>query len=214
MSEVGRPLFYMAPMQNAAPIAALGILSYNRRHCMSALDKMSISIADPFVNARRHWRHINGRSLHDYAPLYWSTHTPMQYVVTIKSRTLPEDDLVFFVLDAAQVLTLSGVMTTDGNAANEETVIYEGRGALDRLDWRIIQTPNCYSPSYKRRKCAEVLVPNHVPTENISYIAVRTEEVALALRPTLKALTRELTNAGVPHQVVSDVRVCRTYYYN
>ncbi len=213
MCEIGARLFYMAPIQNAAPIAALGILSYNQRHSMPALDSLTTSIADPFVNARRHGKQIGGRSLHDFVPLYWATHTPMQYVVTVKNGILRENDLVFFSLDAAQVLTLPGVMTTDGNAANDETAFYEGRGALDRLDWRILQTPNCYSRHYKRRKCAEVLVPDHVPADNLSYIAVRTEEVAFTLRSTLKALTREFMNARVPHRVLPDVRVCRTYYY-
>jgi len=214
MSETGAQLYYMAPMQSAAAIALLGILSYNQRQRVPALDKLSVSIADPFVNARRHWRQINGRSLHDFVPLYWATHTPMQYVVTRKTRTLREDDLVFFVLDAAQVLTVPGVMTTDGNAASQETVFYEGMGALPHLDLEIICTPNCYSPDYKRRKCAEVLVPDRIPPDKISYIAVRTDEVASTLRSTLTALTHGLEKAAVPHRAVSDVRVCRMYYYN
>lgn len=213
MSETGAQLYYMAPMQNAALIALFGILSYNQRHRVPAIDKVSVSIADPFVNARRHCRQINGRSLHDFVPLYWATHTPMQYVVTIKNGTLAQDDLVFFVLDAVQVRTLPGVMTADGNAASQETVVYEGVGALQHLDWRIIRTPNCYSHDYKRRKCAEVLVPDHVPADRISYIAVRTDEVASRLRSTLKALTREMKKADIRHRAVSDVRACRRYYY-
>jgi len=201
-------------MQNAASIALLGILSYNQLQRLPELDKLSVSIADPFVNRRRHRRQINGRSLHDFVPLYWATHTPMQYVDTVKNGTLPEDDLVFFVLDAGQVLTLPGVMTTDGNAASKETVVCEGLGALLHLDLGIIRTPDCYSHDWKRRKCAEVLVPDRVPTDKISYIAVRTDEVASQLRSTLKTVTDELKKADIPHRAVSDVRVCRMYYYN
>ncbi len=126
-------LYYMAPIENAPLIAALGILPYNFIHANERIAALVRTIADPFVNQRRHHIALDGRPLHDYVPLYWATHTPMQYVVTFH-HNLPQDQLVFFVMDSDRVLALPGVLTTDGNAASAETVFYTGDGALEYLD--------------------------------------------------------------------------------
>lgn len=168
----------MAPMSNVPYILAYGILSYNEVKSHPDLINNSASIADPFVNNRRHRVVVGGKSLHDYVPLYWATHTPMQYVVTIKERRLDQRDLVFFVFEAKRVLAIPGVVTTDGNAASSETRFFNGKGAIEHLDWGILNTRNCYSREYKRRKCAEVLVPKKIPTSLIGAIVVYDEEAA------------------------------------
>jgi len=213
MFDPEHKLYYMAHIRNAPTIPILGILSYNQVRSTPALDKLSVSIADPFVNMRRHRLRISGRSLHDYVPLYWATHTPMQYV-TVRDGVLREDDLVFFVPDALRVFRLPGVMTTDGNAASQETKFWEGEGALPHLDWNIIHTPNCFSREYKRCKCAEVLVLDRIAPDCISYIAVRTEQVASALRSILTTPSVEMKKLGAPDQAATEVRVCSAHYYH
>ena len=172
-----RPLYYVAPigpapLGNATLIRMFGVWSYNRRHAKTqqcpVFQEMTTSIADPEVNSRRDRRSIDGRPLHDYANLYWVTHTPMQYVLQI-----PKDELVFFVFDADEILQLPDVLTTDGNAACNETQFFQGRGAEPYLDWRILNTRNCHTPVYKRKKCAEVLVPERVCPELIKEVYVR-----------------------------------------
>ena len=192
--ELGCWLYYMAPEQNAFWIAGLGILSYNLKAKLPDLQDVSASIADPFVNTRRHGRQVGGQDLHDYVPLYWATHTPMQYVVTHK-RLLPQDDLAFFVLNAVRVLALPGVWSTDGNAASSETAFYEGAGALPFLDWQILATPNCWSYAYKRKKCAEVLVPNRIGPELIRRVVVHSEA-------TCRELREQMTRIGRPTPVI------------
>ncbi|MCS6804592.1 MAG: DUF4433 domain-containing protein [Blastocatellia bacterium] len=186
----GSNLFYMAPMLNAPYIAQYGIMSFNTLRSHPELAKVSGSIAHPFVNARRHGRLVGHRSLHDYVPLYWVTHTPMQYVVTIRDRRLPQQDLVFFLFDARLILQLPGVWTTDGNAASSETRFYEGTGALTHLDWGILNTPNCFSKEYKRRKCAEVLVPDMITRELINSIAVYNQQAANNLIEAVTVITQ------------------------
>lgn len=205
----GSNLFYMAPIQNAPYIAQYGVMSFNRVRSHSALTTASRSIADPFVNARRHSRFIDQRSLHDYVPLYWVTHTPMQYVVTIRDGKLSQEDLVFFVFDAQRVLQLPGVWTTDGNAASDETRFYEGADALPHLDWRILNTTNCYSKEYKRRKCAEVLVPDIIPRELIEEVAVYSEQAATKLRTLILQVSQSAAQ-WIQHKLV---RRPQFYYY-
>ena len=166
-------LYYMARMvPNAAVIAVSGILSYNRVQNDPVVRSYSISIADPFVNERRSYILVGGRPVHDYVPLYWATHTPMQYVVTVSRSVLSNEDLVFFILDSAVVLRLPGVWTTDGNAASNVTHAFPGDGAVGHVDWNIVRTRNCYSREYKRKKCAEVLVPDFIPAACFTKIAV------------------------------------------
>ncbi len=125
-----RPLYCMAPMGpppagNAAMIRVIGILSYNQRHKNPQLGQFVSSIANPSVNQQRHWRQIGERTLHDFVPFCWATHTPMQYV-TMRDKVIPQDELVFFVCDAEEILELPGIWTSDGNTASNETSVFPG----------------------------------------------------------------------------------------
>ena len=191
-------------MDNAPSIARRGILSFNALRENSDLRESSVSIADPFVNNRREGRQLDGRSLHDFVPLYWATHTPMQYVVT--DQRLPQEDLVFFVLEAERILDLPGVWTTDGNAASRSTTIYPGRGALQSLDWVILRTRNCFSSEYKRKKCAAVLVPDRIGPDLFARICVHSD------RSRVKLCERIIEQDNVIRKLPL-ITVDRTLYY-
>jgi hypothetical protein len=175
----------MAPLHNAKMIALLGVYSFNKIHSLPRLAKQSSSIADPFVNDRRDSIRIDGCSLHDFVPLYFATHTPMQYVVTVKQKTLAQSELIFFVFDANQIFELPGVLSTDGNAASRQTEFYQGNGSLQYIDWNIINKCECWSKDYKRRKCAEVLVPDHIPCNMIRAIVVNQKSTMRKLRSSI-----------------------------
>ena len=156
-------LYYMFPIENLPSILTLGILSHNH---VSALSHQSFS--DWAVQRRRSSLiPFRGKSLHDYVPLYFGSHTPMQYHFTQSTRrVIEQDDLIFIELDALKVFELPDVIYTDGNAASSGTVAYLMPAYLRKLDWHLIyHVRRCYSKEYKRRKSAEVLVPNSVPTE-------------------------------------------------
>jgi hypothetical protein len=212
-----RPLYYMAPMGplpigNAAFIRLLGIFSYNQQKLNPVLVKFSSSIADPGVNYRRHWRRVGDRPLHDFVPFYWATHTPMQYVQSVRDKVIPQDDLVFYVVDADEILDMAGIWTTDGNAASHETAAYLGRGAEPVLDWKVLNTRDCYSPEYKRRKCAEVLVPDRVPPELIQRICVYSESAIAELDRRTGLFLHSLGVANISVIPVV-IEVCRDLYY-
>jgi hypothetical protein len=156
------------------------------------------------VNHRRHDKIIDGRSLHDYVPLYWATHTPMQYVQTIRDGVLAEDELVVFVLLASLVLEFPGVITTDGNAASNETAFYSGNGALPFIHWDKVFTRNAWSRDFKWRKCAEVLVPDQVPTSCFRRVVVRTNATPGTLERSIRELHDRLPGSPRPPTVVAD----------
>lgn len=185
-------LYYMAALEpNAAIIANIGILSHNSVSAVPNLQPVVRSIADPSVNRRRATRMLNGRVVHDYVPLYWAHHTPMQFVI-LRDNVIAKEDLVFVVCDSHKVAAISGVLSSDGNAASSESTFYEGLGAITQIDWAIISSPNAFSKKYKWQKCAEVLVPDRLPQSCITYLAVVSEgakaRLSLAINATQQTL--------------------------
>ncbi len=81
-------LYYMLHIENVPLVMTKGILSYNKVRAIS-----HISFADISVQRRRDNLYIQGenRHIHDYVPLYFTTHTPMQYVLTQKKELLPKE---------------------------------------------------------------------------------------------------------------------------
>jgi hypothetical protein len=136
----------------------------------------------------------------------------MQYVVTIKEKRLKEQDLVFIIFDSEEVLSLPGVLTTDGNAASEETRFWIGKGALSSIDWEIINTPNCYSKIYKRKKCAEVLIPHELPAVLIKRICVMSTDAKTTLEAELLRVAQIARQYGIPMRSIKPEVVKELFY--
>jgi hypothetical protein len=181
-----RPLYYMTPIENVASIAVRGIRSYELASRMRPRPR---SVADRSVNARRDDLELEGRPIHSFVPLYWATHTPMQYLVTQKRRTILQSELVFVEV-SNDVLDFEGAWMSDGNAAKGKTSFYPQRSGAREVDWEIIDTPNCYSETYRWRKAAEVLVPDRVPPRYFTRICVRTPRARARVRREIDALLR------------------------
>ncbi len=169
-------LHYMAPLATTPLIAALGILSFDLRSELEKEDQWrrllrlmgSESIADQMVQHRRDHKVLDGKSLHEYVPLYFGTHTPMQYVVT---RDSPEEQsrvITFAEVNLEKVLGLDGVWFTDGNAASDDTSFYNGIEGVEAVHWDLVLGKEpCSSDEWKRWKAAEVLVPRQIAPEYV-----------------------------------------------
>lgn len=210
MDAIDRDLYYMTPIANVGSILRHGILSFNNVRSDPAVASRSQSIADPNVNARRSVRSVDGRSLHDFVPLYWATHTPMQYVRTVSPGGFSQEELIFFAFAARDLLVLPGILTCDGNAASNDTTFYDGAGALPFIDWRVVDTRNCYSSEYKRLKCAEVLVPDRIERRLIRAIFCSTVSSRDAINKLLSERRSQFTIALLN---ASAVRIARHLYY-
>lgn len=154
-------LHCIMPFANLPSVQQHGILSYAR-----ATKVPHASMADEAVQARRSSRVIpGGRSLHDYSNLYIDARNPMMYVRR-------DRHLDFCVLRVStDVLDIAGAIIADGNAAAGWTRFYpspSGLAALDRdvvfaHDWTVAGITDG-----KRRRCAEVLVPDRIPPEYVT----------------------------------------------
>jgi hypothetical protein len=154
----------MAPKMNMPSILDKGILCHNKAQGIEHIDFSLYG-----VQKRR-------LPYHDYVPLYFNTHTPMQYVLThdVKGRkaVIEQSDLVFILFKAQTIFSIPNVQFTDGNAADRESTLYKEMTDLGKLDWPVILEKNrCYNSELKRKKAAEVLVPSRIPPEYFQKIA-------------------------------------------
>ena len=193
-------LYYIAPVSNIPSILARGILSFNR---VQKIEHQDFSMR--YVQKRREEEIPGtGKEIHDYVPLYFATHTPMQRVLIFGTKNKPRSisciELAFIVLNGSSIFQQPGVIFTDGNAASEKTGFYTNLADLEKLDWDIIRRRSGTTRDYKRKKAAEVLVPNFIPVTYFNKIVVFNEDV--------KKILCDVTDSKhlSKHQFVSDMR--------
>jgi hypothetical protein len=163
--EIGRryqlfPANHMTHLSNfAAIVAAGGLSSYNRMRGGSYFN-----LANEDVQAGRALITVpeTGRPLHDYVPLYFAFKTPMVAVNQAHNESL------LFLRFPLDLLAMGGVVITDGNARSRETrfQIYEQIDDLGFIDAKAVNTvkyAGIGKESIKRRKQAEILVPDFLP---------------------------------------------------
>jgi hypothetical protein len=180
-------LMHLVNIENVASILRHGLLSYNAVRRMG-LKYEDVSMSE--VQERRARTRLAGRSLHEYASLYFWPRNAMLF----KLREI-QDQLVVLVVNP-DVLSRGEAYFTDGNAAADGTTAYFGAPLLAHLPWNIIKAErwNTY-PDGKRIACAEVLVYPCVPPDDIAGIACRTSAQRAILQATCPELGLEIVEA-------------------
>jgi hypothetical protein len=162
---------FITPISNLGSILMHGILSHDR-----AAQLEHLSVALETVQDRRHVKPVpGGLSLHSYANLYFDARNPMM------SRLRDRADLVVVRVSPA-VLDIPDAVVSDGNAAAAGTRFYPSPEGLRHLDSGLVFAHYWTDPDYwqmkekKRVRCAEILVPNLIPSTYINGCYVDTEE--------------------------------------
>ena len=167
--ELPKYLFHITSIENLPSIAQSGLASHNRAH----EDFVPDDISDTDVQERRRRKRdpLYRRPLHDYVPLYFRARNPMLYVrKEIQARLA-----VLYV--AGSVLGDPGVLFTDGNAAAANTRFFDSLDDLTQLDWECLKAEDwTLHEDGKRKRCAEVLVPHHIPRRRIKRIVVASKQ--------------------------------------
>ncbi len=72
-----------------------------------------------------------------------------------------------------EILCSPGVVFTDGNVAASETRFFNSLDGLGELDWGCLEAKlwTDYDDG-KRKRCAEVLVPDHIPKRRVRRIVL------------------------------------------
>jgi len=174
-------LHFITAIKNVPSIMKHGIVSHNRSKQL----KIEVcDISEPGVQARRAVKKIPGtnRRLHDYANLYFDAHNPML------SARRSENSQICVLRVKKTVLDIEGVVITDQNAARPcwFKTVDEGLPLLKKDEvyavWWTDDDDDYWE--YERKKgikCAEVLVPDYVPSDYIIGAYVDSEETLIKL---------------------------------
>ena len=119
-------------------------------------------------------------------PLFFAAKPPM-----LSSVRKMQQDVLYLHIDP-NVLTLPLASFTDGNTAGNATRFFKQLESLRELDWPVLTAANwktVESPEsaeeIKRRRSAEVLIPDCVPVSFLTAVSTRTEELAAKVKTIL-----------------------------
>ena len=162
---------YITAIGNMKSILDRGILCHRL-----AGSCQHVSVADNDVQNRRSNKQIPGTSktIHDYVNLYFDAHNPML------SRLRDKNNSICILQIRPDVLDLPEVIVSDMNAARNWARFKQVEDGLDMIDksvvfavsWKYPDEPS-KEDEYKRKKCAEILVPECIGTEYLfgAYVA-------------------------------------------
>lgn len=164
-----KSLYYLTHVNNLASIFEQGILAHAR---VEELNLPFTPIYDRgIVGNRKNKSTPDGKSLWEYANLYFQPRNPMMYRVIHEK----EKGEIVVIGVTPNALTGSGVLITDGNAASEPTRFYSVSEGLKviREQRKIIQSDWWNEMDGSKRKImAECLVPGQIKPELIHTIFV------------------------------------------
>ncbi len=156
-------LHYITHTDNVASILANGILSHRL-----SVPYHPVSVAMNEIQDRRAVRVVpQGQPIHSYACLYFHARNAMLY--KIRQR---HEELAILQINSA-VLDTSNAIIADGNASSDYTRFYPSPSGLDALQSATVfarywTSDDPYEQLRMRRaRCAEVLVPDRIPSHLI-----------------------------------------------
>ena len=169
--SVVKEFHYITPVANLTSIAAGGILSHSL-----ATKLAHTSVASETIQDRRVGKRVPTRLLlHEYVNLYFDARNSMMFYLKSNSS----EPIV--VLQVSQdVLDIPGAVITDGNAACNTTQFYISPDGLKHLDQdRVYATwwtdPDPFiKAENKRKRSAEVLIPERIPVDYIEGFFAKT----------------------------------------
>ncbi len=177
-----KTLYYITHIDNVPSMLAKGILSH------AEMERQGVTHTPIYdkgiVSNRKEKRTPDGRSLWDYANVYFNARNPMLY--RVKAENGFKDLAILGV--KPQVMDTPGAFLTDGNAANTPTEFYtskEGREVIAE-NWPIITSEWWNSSDGSKRKImAECLVPERITPDMIQTIYAGSHEVGDRIRKTV-----------------------------
>jgi O-acetyl-ADP-ribose deacetylase (regulator of RNase III) len=174
-----KSLYYITHIENLPSILTHGILSHRRVNEFGLPYK---PIYDTEIVGHRRLKNTpDGRSLWEFANVYFQARNPMLY------RVIHEKSSKEIVVLGVQprVLGNPGSVITDGNAANNATNFFDYSQGMNAIaeNWETINGEWWSAvDGSKRRIMAECLVPDEIPPGYIRSIYVANHEVAEQVR--------------------------------
>jgi hypothetical protein len=152
-------LNYIANLRHINNILNNGILSRNKIiECEIDISNTDIS-EEKYQMKRAKNLKKKSISVHDYVPLYIATHTPMLHRVCIAQKRRKQICIIKISLD---ILNKEEIYYSNLNCSCEEVRIFTDIDGIDQLDWNVIKNWRGYDWINKKKKGAEVLVPERI----------------------------------------------------
>lgn len=202
--------YYMCHVDNLKGILEKGILSHNK---MIEEGVKPTLISDAEIIEMRKDISVDGKSLWDYANVYFRVHNAMHYRVLKKIG--PEKIVILCIKKG--IVSLSGTKITDGNAASLETEFYNPKylgyvlkkiSPNLRLEWWN------KGDNSKRQIMAECLVPNKIPPDNIFKIIVFDQNLREKIDSELRSYMSEYNINLVAHKNFFNFPIEKTQIIN
>ena len=179
-----RELYYITHVDNLESIVTMGIFSH------SMVEKTGMKYTPIYnkqiVSNRKGIKTPDGRSLWDFANLYFQPRNPMMYKVLVD---IPLDKIA--IVTVKRSVLSKAAFYADGNAASSDTTIHPIDRFRSEQQAILKQTDTDWWNSFdgsKRKIMAEVLVPDMVPREYLDAVLVGKQDVAEPLRSQLYRL--------------------------
>lgn len=170
------PSLHMTNLDNLADILKeKGFHSFNQ---MAARSYSKLSNDEVQSGRATKTVSVSGKLLHDYVPLYFGWKTPM-----VAYNQDKNEEILFFRF-SLEILQIEGVVFSDGNGRSNDTKFFSFNNIDDLkvLDARTINSVkwnDILDPDKKRRKQAEILVPDFLPLTQLLEIIVFSESSEL-----------------------------------
>jgi hypothetical protein len=179
-----KSLYYITHIENLPSILSQGVLSH--RYVVDHHIEYTAIYDAEIVSTRKAKKTPDGRSLWEFANVYFQPRNPMLFRV-IHERDTREKDIVVLSIQP-RVLETSGVYITNGNAANNATRFFDYRSGMEAVleIWSTIRNEWWNSLDGSKRKImAECLVPGAIPPDLIHSVYVADHDVAERARTLL-----------------------------
>ena len=150
-------LWHMTHLSNLESILDKGLFCKN----LANNQVVYRDISDSHVQSRR-------GEAHNYVPFYFADNTAMLYNVASL------DCKVIMLQVSTEAADCEGVRFSDGNVAANATHVFDDPAKLADLDWNMIQASHrAIYGEWKRKRMAEVLIPESCASSNIRVIHVQ-----------------------------------------
>lgn len=161
-------LYNIQAIDNIPSIMQRGLLSNEKSRKVK-----HTSIAMEEVQQRRDIVYVpNGLGLHQYANVYFDPRNPM-----LSARRSENENICILKFDCC-ILDFDGVVVSDRNASSDYAGFFSPKIGLEEIDFKLVYasywTDDNYYEYLKKKsiKCAEVLVPYHIPYDYVTCAAV------------------------------------------
>jgi hypothetical protein len=150
-----------------------------------------------------------GGTLGEYVPFYFGPHSPMLLRIRDGKGVIkrPQSDIVYICCNLSTIITKCKKWCfTDGHAKKKITNFFNKEEDLNKVDWNMVKEKRWSNTDEDedrmRRKQAEFLVNNYVPTDCIGGIVVYDEKAKVVIETILAKLKLNL-----------QVRISPQHYY-